>query len=396
MRRIDIRPRADWRPGLRKHPFGVAASPAGGNWRENARYEFTAGQIDHIESVADELHAMVLEAVRFAVIGDHLPGFGFSRAAARLIDDSWRSYWSGGVYDDRDGPLVGRLTLAFDGGESVKLLEAHYDGAPGLFAAAIIQQNWLEMQSPGAAQFNALHEGLVERWGELTAAAAGPAQGLLHLSCLTPDPAREGELAYIAGTAAEAGLHVALTPLQDVHWDGRCLRDGAEQFIGRLYKLYPWQSLAEASFGGYLTGGAVTVVEPAWTAVASNHGLPALLRHLYPAHPNLCRAGGDAAAAAGAERVIQRSFLGLEHASTRLLQADGGVLWSNDAEPPQGPVLWMEAPPMFEADGVTAVIDAWIIGGKCMGMAVREDDVTPAGGLPVGAGGRIVPHVFVD
>lgn len=393
MRRIAMKPRADWRPGLRKYPFGVRSLGAGASWREKARYEFRAGQIDHIESVADEIHAMVLEACRYAVAGEHLPAFGYSRQATRLIEESWRSYWSGGAYDDRAGPLAGRLTFAFDGAETLKLLEAQYDGAVGLFAAAVIQRNWLETLAPGASQFNGLHEGLVERWAELAAATEGPAGELLHFTCLTPDAVREGELAYVAGAAEEAGLPAALLPIQNVGWDGRGFCDGEGLPIDWLYKLYPWQSMADEEFGGRIRLGAPTVVEPAWTALASNHGLLALLHHLYPSHPNLCRAGGDAAAAAGAERVAQRTFFGLEHAAQRVFDADGGEIWTNLDGAPDGRCVWLEQPHTFwdEEEGVSAVIDAWIVGGKCLGMAVREQE-----GPVVGPDAWIIPHLFAD
>lgn len=365
---------------------------AGALWREKARYEFTASDIDHIESAADEVHVMLMEAARFAVAGDYLPAFGLSQTAARLVEGSWRAHWSGGVHDDRAGALVGRLTFAFDGYESLKLLEAQYDGAPGLFAAAIIQRNWMETQLSNASQFNGLHEGLVERWAELARAAEPPAGGVLHLTCLTPDPAREGELAYIAATAQEAGIAVDLLPLQSIGWDGRDFRTPENQYIGWLYKLYPWQSAADEAFGGHLRSSGLTVLEPAWGWLLSNHGLLALLGHLYPGHPNLCRAGGEPAAVAGAERVIQRSFMGLEHAATRLLDGQGAVLWANEDETFTGPTLWMEAPPLYEdGEGVSAVIDAWIVGGKCLGMSVRESAEPMVGPL-----GGIVPHHFVE
>lgn len=393
MRRIPMKPRADWRPGLRKYPFGVRSLGGGARWREKARYEFAASEIDHIESVADEIHAMALEATRYAVVGDHVAAFGYDRIAARLIEDSWRSYWSGGVYDDRAGPLVGRLTFAFDGGESLKLLEIHYDGAPGLFAASIIQRNWVETQMAGAAQFNALHEGLVERWAELAESAEAPAGGLLHFACFTPDPAREGQLAYVAGAAEEAGLHIAMTPLQNIGWDGRCYRDGDGQFVSWLYKLYPWLHLNDETFAASVRNGGVTAVEPAWTELTSNHGLLALLRHLYPSHPNLCRAGGDLAAVAGAEKVVQRSFLGQDCAPIRLHQSGDGSIWGADADAFVGPCLWLEKPPLFRDDdeGVVAVIDAWIVGGKCLGMSVRESH-EPL----VDAESWIAPSLFVE
>jgi glutathionylspermidine synthase len=390
MRRIAMKPRADWRPGLRKYPFGVRAMGAGALWKEKARYAFTEQQVDLIEGSADEVHALLLEAVRFAVDGEHLPGFGIGGAGALLVERSWAAHWSGGFFQDSAGPLVGRLTFAFDGRDSLKLLEVQYDGAPGLFAAAIIQQNWREAQCPDAQQFNGLHEGLVERWGELSRAIGHHPELPVHFTCFTPDTAREGELAYVAAAAQEAGLAVDLLPIQAIGWEGGRFIDAVGRPIDWLYKLYPWQSIADGAFGQHLRGGGMTVVEPPWGWLASNHGLLALLWHRHPRHPSLCRAGGDPGAVAGAERVIQRGFLGLEHAETRLLQADGTVLWSNCADAPSGPCVWLELPPWYHDDEVAmAVVDAWMIDGKCLGMSVRES----AEGF-VGPGAIIAPHVI--
>lgn len=384
MRRTTIIPRADWRPGLRKYSFGSAAAPAGDGWCEEIRYDFSAQQIDLIESVADEVHVMVRGAVGHAMQERLLPLLGVQGEMARLTETTWQDYWRGGAVNDRAGGLVGRLTFAYDGRDSLKLLACNYDSADGLFIAAIIQRNWLELQGPRFDQFNGLHVALVERWEEMNDGRH------LHLTCLTPDPAREGELAYLAATAAEAGVGTTLLPLQDIRWDGSRFRDRDRAVITRLAKLYPWEAMAEDAYARNLRMGAMGVVEPAWRWLMSNHGLLSVLWRQYPRHPNLCRAATDSGSLGGCDVVLSRSFLGLDHARTRIM-VHGQVVSDSDpaAAVTAGGTVWMEMPPLFEHDKGYAVIDAWIVGEKCMGMTVRESP-DPL----VGPEARIVPHIF--
>lgn len=386
MRRVKATGRVDWRPGLRKYPYGMAAAPAAALWREDVRYEFSAQQIDLIESVADELHSMVREGLRATVEDKLLSDLGLRGEAARLVDASWTDYWRLGGINERAGCLVGRLTLAYDGRDSIKLLACDYDMAPGLFAAALVQRNWQEALAPDAGQFNGLHEALVERWEELVLGV--PGRGRLHLACATPDPMREGELIYLAATAAEAGVETVLLPLQDIGWEDGRFRDHAGEPISWLAKLYPWEALGGEAFVQRLRSAGMGVLEPAWCWAASNHGLLAVLWHLYPGHPNLCRAALDDSALGPVEAVTVRSLFGLDHAATRMgehgrLVAEAGAV----AEP--GGWLWLETPPGFEQDGAHAVLDAWIVGDKCLGMTVRE-----APSPLVGPDAAVVPHLF--
>ena len=381
-----MKPRADWRPGLRKYPYGVRAMNAGAFWREDVRYEFGAAQIDLIESVADELHTMAREAVRAVVEGRLLAQLGLRGEVARLMEASWNDYWASGRLNERAGPLVGRLTLAYDGRDSVKLLACNYDTPEGLFAASIIQRNWREALASDSNQFNGLHEGLVERWEELWSRL--PARNRVHLTCATPDPVRESELVYLAATAAEAGLATHLLPLQAIGWDGRRFVDDEGQPMGWLAKIYPWQGLADDSFLRKLRSGGMSALSPLWCWLMSNHGLLAHLWRLYPRHPNLCRAGFDLADLGGGDAVTERSLFGLDDAAQRMAVHGSVVSDSGDVDYPGGRVF-LETPFTFEEDGLHAVLHAWIVGDKCLGMSVRES-ADPR----VGPDAAMVPHLF--
>ncbi len=386
MRRVMMKPRADWRPGLRKYPFGVRAMNAGASWREDAVYAFSASQIDLIESVADELHGMAREAVRAAVEGRLFAQLGIRGEVARLLESSWSDYWAGGRLNERAGALVGRLTLAYDGRDSIKLLGCNYDTGEGLFAASIIQRNWREALAADADQFNGLHEALVERWEEL--AAGLPSRARVHLACATPDPMREGELVYLAATAAEAGIDTHLLPLQSVGWDNRRFLDDDGQPITWLAKIYPWEGLAGDAFVHKLRSGGMSVLAPLWCWLMSNHGLLPMLWRLHPQHPNLCRAAFDPADLGASDALTVRSLFGLDDAPQRMSE-QGRLVYDGGPAGIPGASVWLETPPGFEQDGVHAVLHAWIVGDKCLGMSVRESE-DPR----VGSGAAMVPHLF--
>ncbi len=380
-----MKPRADWRPGLRKYPYGVRAMSAGSAWREDVCYEFSAAQIDLIESVADELHTMIGAAVRYVVENKLYASLGIRGETARLLEASWTDYWSGGRRNERAGGLAGRLTLSYDGRDSIKLLGCNYDTAEGLFAASIIQRNWREALAADANQFNGLHEALVERWEEL--AAGQPGRSRIHLTCATPDPVREGELVYLAATAAEAGIETHLLPLQTIGWDERRFLDDDGQPMSWLAKIYPWDGLTEDAFLHRLRAGGMSVLAPLWCWLWSNHGLLAVLSHLYPRHPNLCRAALDESVIGPCDGVTARGLFGLDAASQRIVEH--GMVIVDDGVGGDHGAVWLETPHGFREDGVHAVLQAWIVGDKCLGMAVRESP-DPR----VGPEAAMVPHLF--
>lgn len=386
MRRIPLKPRADWRPGLRKYPFGVRAMAAGTGWREDVGYEFSAHQIDLIESVADELHTMIGAAVRYVIDNKMFASLGIRGEAVRMLEASWTDYWAAGRPNERAGGLVGRLTLAYDGRDSVKLLGCNFDGGEGLFAASIIQRNWREAMAPDVSQFNGLHEALVERWEEL--AAGVPGRTRVHLTCDTPDAVRESELAYLAATAGEAGLDTRLLPLHSIRWDGRRFKDDEGQPISWLAKLYPWDHLSEEEFLLRLKGGGMSLLSPLWCWLWSNHGLLAVLSHLYPRHPNLCRAALDASVLGPCDAVTARALRGLDAAPQRFYER-GSVVLDDGPQVDANGAVWLETPPGFRSDDVHAVLHAWIVADKCLGMAVRES-TDPR----VGPDASFVPHLY--
>lgn len=386
MRRLASPPRPDWRSALSEYDYGEAAAPAAVCWDESVRYEFSAGEIDMIEGAADEVHGLIRDAIGHVVDNRLHPLLGLETDVARRIDASWAAYWGRGKPNDRLGGLFGRLDFAYDGRQSLKLIGCDYDGPTGLFESSIVQWDWLEASFPDLDQFNGLHEGLVERWQALATGMRG--RDTVHLTCATPDAQREGELAYLAATADEAGLSATTIGVQDIGWDGSSFLDTDEQRIAWLLKLYPWEAMVAEEYGAHLHTSGLPVLDPLWRMPASNHGLLAVLWDLYPEHANLCQASLTESDVDASRGLIRRSLFGLDHAA-EWVSGEEGTEADTGMAANSGGTVYIARPPSFESDGVHAILQAWMVGDKCLGMAVRESE-TPV----LWADAALVPHLF--
>ncbi|SUB15018.1 Bifunctional glutathionylspermidine synthetase/amidase [Pantoea agglomerans] len=123
-------------------------------WCEDAYYQFTLAQIEHLEEVTAELHQMCLQVVEKVVNSEALLAkFRIPKHTWDFVRDSWHQ---------RQPSLYSRLDLAWDGKGDVKLLENNADTPTSLYEAAFFQWLWLEDQlnagqlPAGSDQFNSL------------------------------------------------------------------------------------------------------------------------------------------------------------------------------------------------------------------------------------------------
>lgn len=384
MKKIAMIPRADWQTSLSAYAYGVEAAKAAGRWEESVCYEFSVNQIDMIESVANDVHGLIQDATRHAIDGHLLALIGFSSDVAHMIEESWKAFYNNGPSRRNRADLFGRLDFAYDGRDNLKLLGACYDGPSGLFTASIVQWNWLEAYFPDANQFNGLHEGLVERWQELAVGTRD--HDMVHLTTAMPDALREGELAYLAATAEEAGVQTTILAVQDIGWDGTHFVDLDNRRIRWLLKLYPWEAMLAEKFGDYLFQQQFSVLDPLWRMPSSNHGLLALLWDMYPEHPNLCRV--SLSDLNGETEIIRRSLFGTERPAEQVASR-GCVLGDTGPTDNPGGYVFIARPPTFRQESTEMILNTWMIGDKCLGMAVRESRA-----LVGWADAATVPHLF--
>lgn len=377
MERVSTPPRPDWRDKVEGLGFDFHTIDAAPYWDERAYYRFTAAQIDEIDDAAVALHKMCLEAVDYAVKGNFLDLFGLPPGAAELAAESWRR---------RDPDVYGRFDLVYDGKGPPKLLEYNGDTPTALFEAAVVQWHWLQDLHPDADQFNSIHESLVERWGELSQRFPGFTS--LHLACAMPHAEDEGTVRYLQATALEAGLSTKLLGMHEIGWDGEAFVDQDGEPIRFLFKLYPWDWLMKEDFGHHIGPSGIAMIEPAWKMLVASKAILSLLSHKFPDSPYLLPATFDAADIPKGVKAVKKPLLGREGSNVEVIE-DGRVIMRNDGPYGEEGYVYQAYQALPGFDRNYPVIGAWMVGDKCRGVGIREDD-TPI----TRNSSRFVPHLF--
>ncbi|GMR26140.1 glutathionylspermidine synthase family protein [Stenotrophomonas sepilia] len=384
MQRIRIAERAQWRARAEEAGFRFHTIDGQPYWDESAYYAFTLRQIEQdIEDPSAELHQMALD-----LVGDVI---GSERLMDQLAIPSHYRDWIADSWRQRQPHLYGRLDLAYDGTGPAKLYELNYDTPTSLFEASFFQWQWLEDQRntgrlpQHADQFNAIHEALVERFGELATQLPPP----LYFSAVGSSEEDRGTVDYLRDCASQAGLHGQAIAIEDIGLsdDGRftALDDSV---IGTLFKLYPLEDLMAEEFGRALPGSGVQLLEPAWKAVLSNKGILPLLWQRNVGHPNLLEAHFDDGSTL-APGWVRKPLFSREGANIEMHLADGSTQRSDG--PYDGPAIIQRAHPLTRFEGGYPLIGSWVVGDHACGIGIREDD-----SAITRDSARFVPHAIVD
>ncbi|MFH9247268.1 glutathionylspermidine synthase family protein [Streptomyces lydicus] len=359
-------------------------------WDESAYYAFTLPEVEALEEVVEELHAMCLAAAEHLVTRDRLADLGITDPRlAGLVAESWRRR--------AELPsLYGRFDLHYDGTGPAKMLEYNADTPTSLVEAASPQWFWMEERFPGADQWNSLHERLVAAWKRQ--APLLPPGAPVHFAHSAGDELGEDlmTVAYLEETAQQAGLATVSIPVEDIGWDrlaGRFV-DQRLRFVRACFKLYPWEWLATDDFGPHVLDtldngggtGSTLWIEPAWKMLLSNKALLAVLWELYPGHPNLLPAYLDGPRELAHTRgYAAKPLLGREGA--------GVTLHEPGSEPvlrgPEDPCCYQELAPLPDFDGNRVVLGAWVVEDEAAGLGIRE-----SAGPVTDEYARFVPHVI--
>lgn len=398
MRRIPTDPRPGFRQTVESQGlvFPTTRTPDGREvpyWYEGAYYALTADEVDTLEESTAALHQLCLAAVEHVIAADWFDRFAITDPrVADAVRRSWR---------ENPPSIYGRFDLAYDGqGGPAKLLEYNADTPTGLLESAICQWYWLQDTRPAGDQWNSLHERLVDAWRKVGKSCA---PGPVHVVHTSMDTSGEEEMtcAYLAETAAQAGLEAITLPIEQIGWEHARARfvDLRRRPIRTAFKLYPWEWLVTDPFGAHLidqhlidqqlaatAGTDTTWIEPIWKMLLSNKALLAVLWELYPGHPNLLPAYLDGPR--DLTRHVAKPLLGREGDGIRIIGAG-----RDSIEQPQetGAHGWcyQQYTPLPDLDGNRPVLGSWIVDGEPAGLGIRESD-----GPVTDYYARFVPHLI--
>jgi glutathionylspermidine synthase len=358
-------------------------------WDESAFYAFTLPEVEALEEVVEELHAMCLAAAAHIVEHDRFADLGITDPRlARLVGEAWRRR--------AELPSVyGRFDLRYDGTGPAKLLEYNADTPTSLVEAASPQWFWMEERFPGADQWNSLHERLVDAWKKQ--AHLLPPGSPLYFAHTAGDELGEDlmTVAYLKETAEQAGLDTDWISMEDIGWDRLSERfvDKKLRFIRSIFKLYPWEWLTTDRFAPHVLatldngGGTGTTlwIEPAWKMLLSNKALLAVLWELYPGHPNLLPAYLDGPRElAATDGYVSKPLLGREGAGVTVHEPGSAPVLREE------PCCYQGLAPLPAFDGNHVVLGAWVVENESAGLGIRESS-----GLVTDEYARFLPHVIL-
>ncbi|MDX1656949.1 MAG: glutathionylspermidine synthase family protein, partial [Candidatus Competibacteraceae bacterium] len=285
----------------------------------------------------------------------------------------------------REPALYGRLDLCYDGQRPPKLLEYNADTPTSLLETAVAQWFWLEEARPGADQFNALHECLIERWQTLRRGPE-PLPLQLHFAGIGESEEDFGTLEYLRDTAIQGGFTTYCLGIEQIGWNGRRFVDLEGRPIQALFKLYPWEWLVREAFGPLLLDDTLRAVEPPWKMLLSNKGLLAILWELFPGHPYLLPAAFEPTGVG--DHYVKKPLLSREGANIEIYRP-GQVLKTPGDYGAEGWVYQAYSPlPCFDGRN-HVVVGSWVVGDRPAGIGLREDD------SPITRDtSRFVPHYF--
>ncbi len=342
-------------------------------WTEDEHLALTLKAAETLEDAANELHVLCLEACEQIVQRGWWDRLALPEAVIDLVESSWRAL---------DFSLYGRFDLAWDGSGQPKLLEYNADTPTSLLEAAVIQWQWLEALFPNSDQLNSIHEALIERWQLIP-------ENPVHFACAWENLEDRQTIAYLAETAEQSGKSVELLDMAEIGFSetGR-FTDSDDLPIDKLFKLYPWEWMAQEPFFAEIGRERSRFIEPPWKMMLSNKGLLPILWELNPGHPLLLPSylSREELVAQGASFWVEKPFFGREGAGISLVDRGKSIVTGAVGHQDE-PIVYQQHANLFNAGGRHFVWGLWMVGDECCGLSARGDSSPITGNLS-----RFYPH----
>ena len=372
MQRRTIQPRPDWQQRVEEIGLTYHSHEQGPYWDESACYEFTSAEIDILESAANTLHDLCLQAVDAIIKENWWDRLCIPEPAIPLIRNSW---------ERDDFSLYGRFDVAYDGRNPPRLLEYNADTPTALVEASVAQWFWLQERFKKLDQFNSVHERLIASWKKLDGER-------IHFAAVKDHPEDEQTVNYLQDTCHQAGLTTKRLAIEDIGWNEQrgAFVDLENQKIGACFKLYPWEWIWEEEFAEYLQKEPCRWIEPPWKMLLSNKGILPILWELFSGHPNLLPAFESPEPFGGT--YVCKPKLSREGANIQWLNK-GELVQETSGDYAEGECIFQEPAALPEFDGNHPVLGLWIIDHEAAGLGIREDRSLITTNLS-----RFVPHTF--
>ncbi|MBB3139371.1 glutathionylspermidine synthase family protein [Halomonas organivorans] len=371
MLKIPVRERKAWKELAKDLGFHFHTIDGEAYWKEEAYYQFTLRQVEEdIEAPTEELHEMCMEAVERVCRSDALLD---KLCVPEFMWESVRSSWWSG-----QPQLYGRMDLAYDGKGKAKLLELNYDTPTSIYEAGFFQWVWLEQAMEQglipwqADQFNSIQEKLIGAFAHIGQRLATPE---MHFSSIKDHVEDRATVEYLQDCAIQAGVDAPFVYIEDIG-----LREGERHFLDHedkpiqaIFKLYPWEEMADDEFGSQVPKRDTHWFEPPWKTILSNKGILPLLWEWNEGHPNLLPAYFDDDPRQSLKSGwVRKPFFSREGSNIELV-TPGGERESVAGPYTDSPHILQAYHPMPRFGEEHALIGSWVVGDRACGIGIRED-----------------------
>ncbi len=375
MQRITTTPRNNWQHAVENLGFGFHTTDVP-YWDESAYYSFTIAEIEAIEKATNSLWQLCLQAVQHVIDNKLYAKFCIPQHFIAYIENTWNN----------DVPSIyGRFDLCYKIGQ-IKMLEFNADTPTSLYEAGIVQWFWLQDFDKTKDQFNSIHEKLVTYFTYLKVYLQ---PGILHFTCLKETLEDLTNTEYIRDCAMQAGIETKLVFIVDIGWaaDEKQFFDLENEPIKNIFKLYPWEWLANDAFGKNILEDTNHTfwIEPSWKMILSNKAILPILWELFPENEYLLPAFFTDNEMMN---YVKKPILSREGANIEMVKHYGTVEKTSGEYGQEGYIYQQ----LFELPNFAEnypVIGSWIIGQEAAGIGIRE-----ANNLITDNKSRFVPHVI--
>lgn len=382
MKKIIVTPRKDWKKKVESLGFSFH-SLTNPYWSETSAYTFSMAEVLKLEAATNTLHAMCIKAAEYVIENKLFDRLGIPSHMVPLILRSW----------ENDEPSIyGRFDLAYDGKNPPKMLEYNADTPTSLFEASVVQWHWLQDYSKDNDQWNSIHEKLVDYWRENKGYLK---MGPLYFTAVNENPEDLITTEYLRDTAIQAGYtDTEFLFIEDLGWDDQAKEfvDGKGAAISNIFKLYPWEWMANETFGPAVSdvdARETLWIEPAWKMIISNKGILPILWELFPGHENLLPAFFDSPNGIEGD-YVEKPLLSREGANVTLFDSQGKSLESSDGEYGEEGFVYQKKFDIPCIDGKYPILGSWIIGQESAGLGIRESSTRITNNVS-----EFVPHLIV-
>jgi glutathionylspermidine synthase len=329
-------------------------------WGGDACYRFSPAQIQTLRDSTQRLHDDCM-AVMDTVIksGAYYDRLQIPRKLVPYIESAWQH---------QHRSLFGRMDLAYDGVNPPKLLEYNSESAGDFYVSSVLQREWLKAQKK-PDQFNDIHQNLVRAWEDIGQAYSSIKT--MHFAGNYACVEDAADVEYVRLAAEQAGIGTRAINLPDIGWNKRTKSfvDEDGNAIQCMFKLYPWEFMAQDEFIEQALRNDTGFIEPVYQMILRGKGILPVLWEKYPDHENLLPASFTTPT--DGSSYVRKPIWGLQGQNISIITPEFQEV-SEGNSGAEG-FVYQSYAKLPEFDGKFPVVGSWVVGGKASGVTVFED-----------------------